>query len=118
MGRASDPHEQREDRKYQASKRAAESLLNRLGVRLEQLDRFVDDPPDGETFITEVRFKVNAAWDGGVLMIVKATINGEKVIGFHGDDGLAETLAGGVNRLSNGSMKWKEDKPYGSSNGQ
>jgi len=116
MGRASDPKERREDKKYAASQKAAESLLNKLGVRLEQLSRFVDDPPDGETFITEIRFKVNAGWDGGTLMIIKATIGGEKVIGFHGDEGLAETLAGGVNRLANGSMKWKEDTPYGGTN--
>lgn len=112
MGRASDPNEEKEDRKYQASIRAADRLLARMGKRLEQLDRWADDPPDGETWITEVRFKTGSAFDEGVLAMIKVERGAEKLLAFHVADGLGEALVGLVSRLENGTLKWKEDKPY------
>ncbi len=113
MGRASDPNEAREDAKYHASLKAASRLLEKMGKRLEQLDRWVDDPPDSETFIVEVRFKVGGKYGEGVLAIIKVDGGQGKQIAFHGADSLGEALVGLVSRLENGSLKWKEDKPYG-----
>ncbi len=112
MGRASDPLEEKNDKKYKASLRAAENLLKKLGTRLEQLDRWVDDPPDGETYISEIRLKVDAGYDGTVAGIIKATIGGQKVIAFHSDETVTEVVTGIVSRLGNGSLKWREDVPY------
>jgi len=116
MGRASDPHEQREEKRYQASQRAAERYLQRLAIRVEYLSRFVDDPSDGETYINSIQFKVGAGWDGGVLAIVKAVIGGEKRVAFHGEETLDECIVGLSSRLANGNLKWKEDKPYETGN--
>ena len=112
MGRASDPRESVEDRKYQASKRAAANMLSTLGVRVEQLSRYIDDPHDGETWITSIQFKMNHGYDGSVLAIVKCTQGGAKVVGFHSDESFHETVSGLGARLMNGTMKWREDKPY------
>jgi len=113
MGRASDPHERREEKRSAASARAATRMLTELAVKIEQLSRFVDDPPDGETFLTSIHFKVGGSWDDGVLAVVKANVGGLDMVGFHGDDTLMECIRGLGNRVVNGSMKWREDTPYG-----
>jgi len=113
MGRASDPKERKEEERYDASRRAAARMMTKLGLKLEQLDRWIEDPPDGETFITELRFKMGGGWDGGILAIVKTDGGEGKRIGFHVGDTLADALVGMVNRLENGSIKWKEDTGYG-----
>ncbi len=112
MGRATDKHALEDERRDRATKIAAANLLVKVGAKLEKLDRWIDDPPDGETYIQSIKFKVNAAWDGGILAIVLATRGGEKVKAFHSDDSLLETVAGLAGRLDNGSLKWTEDKPY------
>jgi len=113
MGRASDRNEEVEDAKYNASKRAAQRLLERYGKRLEQLDRWIEDPPDGETWITAITFKTASGYDGGVMGMIKATVGKDNRIAFHGAETLGECLTGIVGRLDNGTLKWKEDKPYG-----
>ncbi len=112
MGRASDPSERKREAKFEASERAAARVLQRLATRVEQLARFIDDPPDGDTWIKSIQFKMNAGWDGGVLAIVKAEVGGELQVGFHGEDTFDECLMGLASRMANGSMKWKEDMPY------
>ena len=112
MGRATDPVQIKAEKKYEASKRAATRLLERLAVKVEQLSRFVDDPTDGETYIQVIIFKMNAGWDGGVLAVVKATIGGEAMVAFHSEGTLDECMVGLASRLMNGTMKWKEDTPY------
>lgn len=112
MGRASDPLERKAERQYKASQRAAANLLTKLGGRLELLDRWVEDPPDGETYITRITFKMNWGYDGDVLAIVLATLDGEKKVGMHSDPTFAECVSGLASRLANGTMKWKEDVPY------
>lgn len=96
----------------EASKRAAARLLSKLGTRLEQLDRFIQEVPDDDTHITEVRFKVRYSTVGDVLGVVKADTSKGKQIAFHSDDTVSEALVGIVNRLNNGTLVWKEDKPY------
>lgn len=98
--------------KYNASQKAANNLLRKLGARLEMLDRWVSDPPSGDLFIVEVRFMVRYSTVGDVLAVIKGVSGGEKVIAFHSDDTVTEALTGMVNRLNNGTLKWKEDKPY------
>lgn len=95
-----------------ASRKAAKNLLMKLGARLEQLDRWVAETPDDAHYITEVRFKVRYGTVGDVLAMVKATGPAGKEIAFHSDDTITEALSGLVSRLANGSLKWREDKPY------
>lgn len=114
MGRANDPQERKQDAAYSATQRAAANLVQRAGARLEQLDRWLEDPPGGEVYITELRFRVGAGYDEGVLCIVKAQHGVERLVAFHGADTLLECISGLSSRLANGSLKWKEDIPYDS----
>lgn len=117
MGRASDPKEREEERKYTASQKAADNLLRKLGVRVEYLDRWLSDPPDEQTYVYAIHIKEGAAWDGGILFVLRAQQGSEKVVGFHSSDSLVEGFAGLAQRLANGSFQWKVDVPYGDRNG-
>jgi len=116
MGRASDPSERKREAVFEASRRAAERTMTKLAVKVEQLARLVEDPEDSATFITSIQFKMNAGWDGGCMAIVKASVGSEKKVGFHSEDALDTCLVGLANRIANGTMKWREDTPYGSDN--
>lgn len=104
--------EARESAKFEASQRAAANLLSNLGVRVEQLDRLIMEGTDDATFITEVRFKMAGDEFEEVLGIVKTNGPHGKQIAFHYAPSLVEALSGIVNRLNNGTLKFKEDKPY------
>ncbi len=95
-----------------ASKRAAGRLLTKLGTRLEQLDTFIQEVPDDDTHVTEVRFSVRYGTVGDILGVIKANTAKGKQIAFHSGDTVSEVLVGLVNRLNNGTLVWKEDKPY------
>lgn len=107
-------HGRKAQEREDSATKAAARLVAKLGARVEQLDRYIQDPPDNERFITEVRFKVRYGDVGDVLGVLKADTPDGKVIAFHSDDTVAEVLSGLVNRLNNGSIKWREDTPYGS----
>lgn len=100
----------------EASKVAAKRLLTKLGSKVEQLDRFATEAPSGDYYITEVRFKVRYDTVGDVLGIIKIEGENGKQIAFHSDDTISEALGGMVNRLVNGTLKWKEDIPYDKAN--
>lgn len=96
----------------EASKRAAARLLTKLGTRVEQLDRWIQEVPDDYHHIIQVRFAIRYSTVGDVLAMVKATTDDGKEIAFHSDDTVSEAMTGLVNRLNNGTLKWREDTPY------
>lgn len=112
MGRASDPTQIKAEKRETASRKAAANLLTRLGVRIEQLDRWIEDPPDGETFIQNIQFKVGGGHEDDILAVIRAVVGGEKKVAFHGADTLSECMMGFISRLANGSLTWKADIPY------
>jgi hypothetical protein len=48
---------------------------------------------------------------GDYLVVVKATVENRYYVGFHGAQTVAEALAGATARISNRSMKFREDNP-------
>jgi hypothetical protein len=102
-------HGERADRQERAAKR----LLLQLGVAVTELDRWINESPDGEHYVVQVSFKVRYDSVGDVLAVVLAdTVNGREVA-FNSGNTFAETLLALTNRLNNGQIKWKEDTPYG-----
>lgn len=93
--------------------KAAETLIERLGEAVLHVDEYIRDPADGEHYISELRFRVRYDAEGDVLGVIKAETGAGKVIAFQSGDTVAEVLRGIVNRLRNGSLQWREDKPYG-----
>lgn len=96
----------------EGSRRAAARMLTKLGLKVEMLDQLIAEPHDDMPDITEVRFRIRYATVGDVLALVKATEGDEKKIAFHVEDTFSQALVGLVNRMSNRSLKWREDKPY------
>ncbi len=92
--------------------KSAENYVGRLGLAVISLDDNITDTPDGEHFVNEIRFKVRYDEQGDILVVVKAFGGPGKTIAFHSADTVAEGLLGLANRLTNGTLKWKEDKPY------
>ncbi len=93
--------------------KAAESYVCRLGESVMYLALAVEDPPGGERWLKEIRFKVRYGVEGDVLVIVKAEGGSGNEIAFHSGDRLDDACQGLASRLRNGSLKWREDKPYG-----
>lgn len=92
--------------------KAAEGYICRLGEAVMYIAKHIEDPPDSDTFIKEVRIKVRYGYEGDVLAIIKADRGKDKVVAFQSGDRLDEVVQGLANRLRNGDLKWREDKPY------
>jgi hypothetical protein len=99
------------------SKRAKEDQLfervkEKSGFALMRLGSICERSRDLDISITEIRIKLDGSVYDNVLLIVKAETPEGNIIAFHGGEDLASVVIGLVNRLDNGSIKWKEDKPY------
>jgi len=47
---------------------------------------------------------------GETMVVISAIVDNVPVVGFHRAEGAREALAGALNRLHNGDIKWKEDE--------
>jgi len=93
--------------------KAAEGHVSRVGESVMYLALCVEDPPGGERWLKEIRFKVRYGAEGDVLVVVKAEGGEGNQVSFHSGDRLDDVVVGLANRLRNDSLKWREDKPYG-----
>jgi len=98
--------------KYEASLRAAERYVKKLGMALERLDVWVTECPDDEHYVTGVNIKVRFDSVGDVLIMVKADSAEGDVLAFHAADSLSACVLGLANRLDNGNIVWRQDIPY------
>ncbi len=103
--------------RFEASQRAADNYLKRLGASLERLDVWVSEAPDDEHFVTGFKVVVRYGTIGDVLIVVQADSADGGVVAFHTADLVSEAIKGVMNRLDNGTLKWKEDIPYDRRNG-
>ncbi len=108
MVKHDDVYAQRED----ASRRAAARLLTAIGSSLERLDRFIVEVPDDEHHIRSITIKMRFDDVGDILLMVKADSGSGPKIAFQAAESVAACITGIVNRLDNGSVKWREDLPY------
>lgn len=103
---------QRDAVEAQARLIAAERVGDQLKASAAYLSEWLENPSDGVTYVTKLTVKPNWGDDGDLFMIINAVIDGRKRVAFHGGSTLADALIGLSKRLANGSMKWREDKPY------
>lgn len=92
--------------------RAYQNAMMLLGAKVTEFDSLFDALWDKGVYIRSLRFKLPTEDDPRYLVVIKADTEQGSVVGFHGDDGFAATLQGTLNRLRNGSIKWKVDE-YG-----
>ena len=88
----------------------------RAGDKIESLSRRIMTTPDGATYVTSIVIKVRLEEYNQIMLLVKKAPGGVKEIAFHSDDNLVAALVGLENRLANGSLEWREDKPYAERN--
>lgn len=81
----------------------------RLFVMLERLYHPYEPARLTELDITEIRVKKPKADGEGVMIIVKATEEGQTFVGFHSADSAGEALKGALERVQNRTLKWRED---------
>lgn len=93
--------------------RRAMKLQERMGESVLTLDDYITDTGGHNRYVVEIRFKVRYADEGDILIVVKRAGEGGKEIAFHSADTLGEAVISLANRMRNGSLKWREDKPYG-----
>ena len=83
-----------------------------LLAALQRLSDWLENPEDGETYVTKITIKPNWGEEGDCFIIFNATIGGQKKAGFHGGQTFSDAIRGGSSRIFNGRMKWQEDVPY------
>ncbi len=91
---------------------AAERQDTALKASTAKLSQWLENPGDGETYVTKLTIKPNWGDEGDCFIIINATIGGENRVAFHGGSTLGDAIIGVVKRLTNGNMKWREDTPY------
>jgi len=85
----------------------------RIGLVMMALDEMMDAKEFDEMNIREIRVKQNSDGSPGVLVVVKAVVEGRMLVGFSQGMTTSEAVSSAVERIKNNSMKWREDKPYG-----
>lgn len=93
-----------------ASAAAFERQLVRYGKALYDFERAVWKYEEDDIYIDSIRFRSPAGPDGEVLAIVKAYAGNAPVIAFHSGTPFAECVFGTITRMTNKSLKWREDK--------
>lgn len=83
-----------------------------LASGLANLDNYRDAVQEDRPTLTELRVKCDPDDESGVLIIIKGYVGSEWQVAFHRGDSIATCIAETGNRLRNGSLKWREDKPY------
>lgn len=89
-------------------------MLVRVGETLSRADDLVDRVADEDVFILDIRFKVGGSVSDGWLVVLRADSPEGKLVAFHDAPTFLEAVQGTFDRLQNRSLKWKEDRPYGS----
>lgn len=93
--------------------RQYEKRLRRLGLSLETIQVSGTDEGVGGIRITDVRFKLDADGDTGVLVILKAREGADKLVAFVGGLSMTDVVIATAKKLSTGALRWREDRPWG-----
>jgi hypothetical protein len=84
----------------------------RLAEAITDFERQADRLSESDLLITSMTIRCPGFDRGDYLLVLRGTTPDGAVVAFHNAPTLWETLEGAVNRLKNGSLKWKEDQ-YG-----
>lgn len=84
--------------------------LVKIGEALTGFERVLDMLADQDEWVYSIRAKLADEDNRETLIIVKAMVGGSPVVGFHSAEGFGEAVRGTIARLSNRTMKWKEDE--------
>jgi hypothetical protein len=84
----------------------------RLLVLMERVWHPLESARLMEGNITEIRVRGPKNGSPEIMVIVKAEVDGTLFVGFHSADTYGDALKGALERIQNGQLKWREDKPF------
>ena len=92
-------------------RRVAENeVFQRLGVTVTMFERRLETMEDAGIFPKSMLFKLYTGDREDVFVVVKADSEGGPVVAFGGGMTLGEALRSTLERMYNGSIKWKADE--------
>lgn len=96
----------RSDKAYD---RWAGEIVRALG----NIETYQSEIQEGRPTLVSFRIKCDPDDEKGVLLIAKGYQGSQAFVAFHGDVTVTSAIVGFGNRLANGSLKWREETPYG-----
>jgi hypothetical protein len=84
----------------------------RLAESITDFERQADRLSEEDLLLTSMTVRLPGYDRTDYLLVLRGTTPQGPVVAFHNAPTLWETMEGVVNRLKNGSLKWKEDQ-YG-----
>ncbi len=89
-----------------------DKILGGIARGVLNVEDYIDSIQEDRPTLTELRIKCDPDDDQGVLVILKGYVGAQWMIAFHRDATFSDAIRGAGNRLRNGDLKWREDKPY------
>jgi hypothetical protein len=85
--------------------------IQRLGLALGLLDHICSAGWTGEVELLNIKVRLGSPGGEETLVIVTGTWgDGTPVVAFHAAQSPSDAVAGCLNRIRNGTMKWREDQ--------
>jgi hypothetical protein len=92
---------------------AYQKRMIKLGESMMRLEATLERLYDKDILVLGVSVKFPNAEGEDYFMTVRAQVEGELRVAFHGAATFAESVEGFVNRLQRGQLRWKVDKYAG-----
>lgn len=87
-----------------------ERILSKTGLAVHQAAYSLERMEHDGNTIKAIRFMAKGGATGEWLAVITAVGEGGAVVAFHSGEGLTQVIEGTMNRLNNGSLKWKADE--------
>lgn len=84
--------------------------IDKIGTSVFRFDKLHENLQDREGYIKRISILPSSPVRGDFLLVATAFYEGEHVVCFQQGFSLEEVLMGFLNRLQNGSLKWKDDE--------
>ena len=84
--------------------------LIKLGETLQRVEPVLDRLYDEDVIIKGVTIRFCSEDNSEYFATIRAQVEGEQVVAFHAGATFYETVEGLINRLTNKSLRWKDDQ--------
>ena len=82
----------------------------RFAGKMYRFEHLVDEWSSDDIWLKSLSVRVPMHEGGEYLITMRTTKHGSEEVAFHAGSSLWETLEGMINRMSNGSLRWKSDE--------
>lgn len=92
--------------------KAFRAVLSQALRTLVKMDTLLGEEMADGMRVNEIRVQGPNITGGGVRVIIKGAVDGQRFVAFHNAEDVRTVLSGLVDRAENGAMRWKDDLPY------